>query len=438
MYVTPGITEIPMGVVLADITDKIMTAAGKSTLTLRLSEALGGKDAAISSNQFISSVIEEQLYPLGGTGPFAPGSTAHTALLTFTMMALRRIGVLEREPVRLEYNPTPFLTFDKVVDRTMSAYYEPFWPTIEDFKGSNAKWEVFKTVLPRCIRQMDYVRQQRPRVVALLRTKLADIGWKLAHGMATDQAEKSFFLAFADQSRLTSQTAEEIASGKPPAQIAIALNESEEVKLVWEKCVASCEAGPWTRFARFKSNRLRDGMVFYLGPQVANLEYKHGYLLDFGPFKSLRVQTVETTPWSLEGQMESARDRFVSMATTNPATLNVLGPITPFAFSWPVAIAVPGAPTYTPSFDVGMEGVNIHMATKGGNVQFCNNFEVTFFSSERQREVSTANGYGADTMLYEAALQVDELGQGSTTGKALDSWPLIDLDNSPKIGRAHV
>jgi hypothetical protein len=423
MYSAGGLRERQDGSFIPELCKELIDGGGgANSFDASLRETLSKPGFPIGSSTYLKHVIEEQILPIGASsGAYAIGTPAGHALQAFLFRLFTKLGILKRYPVALEYRPNPELTFDDVVDRVISSWI--VWPTLADIKGESARFESLKSILPTIIRQWSYFGQQRSLVADGLRRYLSHIGYKLVRGLPIDEAEKTFFLAFSDQS---SQRARLSSEKEALPQLPAVENADRRVDDLWNIVKASCESGPFLKFGKFVSNGLREALTFYYGPQSSAMGVSVGYRQSLSYFVSFKVETVETLSWSVSDQLESARDRYAGVYAPATAGYNV-GPVQP-----PVVVAVPGTSAY--AFHLDLPNVSIRMHAPDSKSASINQYDLEWFSNERNRVVSTREGYTSANLMYELALSATEAGDARTAGKELTHWTLIDLEKSSGLG----
>jgi len=435
-YASPGIREIPDGRLLPDLCIALIAAGGgPGVFEASIRNALSDKSCPISPNQFVTSIIEEQVAGIGriptgnvAPGPFGAGQPGAVLLQRFIFRLLHQLKILERYPCALEYRRVPELDWEQVIDACMSHYV--VWPTGVEVKLERMRFEAFKSYIPRIIRHIAHQHTQRVILSGQLRNWLGHIADQIAKGVKLGPAEQSFFLAFSDQSLDRSMTTEERARGAALGAIAASQNDSMITKEAWDVIYTKrVESGPASKYWRFLSNMTRENLTYYLGPQVAELSVAYGQTKPLSYFQEFQMEVVERIPWDLKVQLAAARDRYAAVGL---AARSGSGTPASAYFSVPVAIASPaGTARYSPSFDEA--DIEIRFAGGRTGVVNANEYDIEFYSRERGRMISTGEGFTENAYIIEKALYEETSGLGQTAALDLKGWPLIDIEASPTI-----
>lgn len=417
-YQKPGFYEVPAGLLVPEWCDRIRQSESWERDLPATLDGLG------RGGRRVSSIGIEDVVALQGVGVFAAGLPAHRALVHVLLRFLHAIGVIDRYPRVIGYSATPYLTLDECIDRMLTTYVR--WPSMDSLGGATAfNVEALKSIFSTVIRELGFQKVLRDGFRDRLRLKLGAIAFKIATGQAIDQAERSFFVAFGDPSEEMGWTREEastrqMGSGKRPP-IAVAENGDPLVMEAWQLFKASTEQGPFLRFMTLKSNTNLENLVYWYGPNQAALSYGLGYMFSYGKhFVEPRIREGVVLPWSPSDQLTAARERNVAFKFDDSKSI----------MRNPITAMVDGVLPPDPCFD--LPDVNIHVAIDGGDIA---GTEYSYYSSWRERTVSTIHAANPQTLLNDLALTRDSVGEGLSTGHSIQDWDLIDLAASEKFLR---
>jgi hypothetical protein len=199
-------------------------------------------------------------------------------------------------------------------------------------------------------------------------------------------------------------------------KVAVADSGDSLVADTWNLFTSTTEQGPYLRFMSVQSNTNMENLVYWYGPQQAALSFGVGYRFGYGRnYDEPRVQEAIVLPWSSQDQLVATRERSMafnvaeSSAVFHPPVISMVGSSLPFLPTWDL-----------PEVDIR---VNL-------NSNDCVPTEYSFWSSWRERMLSTRLNASPQTLLTDLALTRERLGDAQHTGLALQSWDLLDLNAS--------
>lgn len=410
-YMKPGFYEVPDGQSVIGACTQI-TAGGNWIKDL--SPTL---DKLGRGGRRVMSLSIEDIIALPGEGWFAKGTPPYHCLQRILLRFLHSMKVVERYPAVVGYKNYPQLNMDEVLDRMMTPQVKfPSFDSLGGAAGFNV--EALKAVMPTIIRELDFKARLRGIHLKRLRLKLGSIAFKLASGAPIDQAERSFYCGFWDMrahKKSRALTASEILGGNI-APIAVAETGDPLVGETWELFKLCTEAGPYLRFATMVSNRNFENLVYWYGPQIASLSYAIGYTKGFGKFDEPVVKEAVVLPWGKDDQLVATRERYAAFS---------LGEANVVSIQPPVLSTVGNQALYEPGWD--LPNVSIRVDLAGSSIRPT---EFSFYSSWRERTLSSRSGATPRTLLTDLALTTERLGENQSAQLSLHEWPLIDLNAS--------
>lgn len=424
-YTKPGYYEIPDGKLLVHFASLIVGIGPSWEQELAALIDKFGR-----GGRRVVSLSVEDVVSLKGEGVFDKAQPTYRAAQHLLLRFLKMLGVIDNYAAVIAYSRSPKLTIDEVLDRMISLFIPQV--SITDMGGPTAfNVEALKSVFPTWVREVEAQGNRREELLKRLRSKIGSIGFKIASGQPIDQAERSAFCAYVDTNIQSACTAQEWRSQSQP-KIKAAETGDPLVAQTWDMFKQVTEAGPYLRFFKLTSNRSLEQLVMWFGPQVAVLPFAVGYGMTYGPFLELRMKEQLPVAWSREDQMTAARERNFSatLIAAAAAVARTQGVAPGFARAIPVITAVDASLTPEPSWDLPNITMKVDLDSSSAVP-----YEYSFFSTWRNRVVSSRHFATPQHVLAELALQHEQLGEGLTTGRTIDSWPLLDLKESePFLG----
>lgn len=416
MYAKPGQYEVSTGHLLPSWCTLIKDSANFERDLASTIDTLG------RGGRRVNALSLEDVVAMEGKGIFSGGSRQWKALQHVLLRFLHSLGVVRHYPAVIGYRTNPYLRWSELVDAVMTNYVR--WPASDSLGGENLNIEGLRSAFATIIREMAFYGNLRPVISQRLRLKLGDVAFKIATGQAIDQAERSFYVNYSHDSAACIDHSEEFmisaasASGLVPA---IAQSGDPLVMETWAQLRAATEPGPFLRFVTLKSNVNLENLVFWYGPSQTSLTYGMGYSIRFGrDFHEPRIADAFVLPWTANDQLTAAREQVVSFRS-NDTTASLRAPILSV-----VDGAIPPEPTWD------LPDVNIRVSLESGKIRAT---EYSYYSSWRERVVTTDQGATPSTLLLDLALSKETLGEGQHTGHSFSDWGLIDMEASaPYLG----
>lgn len=417
-YTPPGYFEVPDGDLLPSLCSRIKGEGTNTNWESQLGKVI---DKLGRQGRRAKSIGLEDVVGAEGEGLFAPGTPGLRAFQHVMLRFLRSIGSeVENYPAVIGYKRTPKLSLDECLTRMIDVTF----PTLDSLGGEQAfTVEALKTTFPTIVREIAARDRLRQTYADRLRLKLGDIAFKLATGKAIDQAERSFFVSFSNTDLKTARTKQERETGvvKP-----VNIGEAGDplVHAAWDRFRAVTEAGPYLRFYTMVSNRSFESLTYWVGPLQQQLVFPIGYSMSYGPFDELRTSAAFTLPWTREDQLIASRERnFTHTLVGGSLDRNV-----------PIAGTVEEGFEPQPMWD--LPNVDIRVDLDSSKIMPT---EYSYYSTWRARRVSDRFHFSPADMLQDLALSTDTAGEGRSSGRTLDSWPLLDLQMSKEhLGEKNV
>lgn len=413
-YQKPGYFEVPSGQLLPTLCEQIKgSSLDFETDLAKVVEKLG------KAGRKVKSITLEDVVSVAGEGNFAPRSSGLRAFQHVMLRFLHSLGVVPEYPAVVGYARSPKLSIEQCAQRMV----EVGFPSFTDLGGDMTYTvEVLKTTFPTIVREIA-ARARLTRIyVDRLRLRLGDIGFKIATGKPIDQAERSFFCAFSNPDVDQACTADELKAGNIRRDAFIIAESGDPlVSAAWERFKQVTEAGPFLRFYRMVSNRNFESLMYWLGPLQQQLVFPIGYPMKYGPFLEFRGTAAFALPWTQDDQLTASRERCFTKLL--PSIGGGMARNVPF-----VATTMTGMDP-TPMWDLPQVDIRVDMDGTSSRPQ-----EYSFFSPWRNRKVSSRYGFDPQDLLIDLALTQDSLGEGASSGIALDSFSLVDFDMSVEAG----
>jgi hypothetical protein len=201
----------------------------------------------------------------------------------------------------------------------------------------------------------------------------------------------------------------------------------------------STEAGPGIRFYQLFSNQNMESLIWYLGPYARTLPLSIGYAAAMGPFMEYRFTALDALAWTPQDQMTGIRDLFadtgiVSAApaqptdeTGPPAAKRLSTEQTSWKLNAPTRVCGNPWNDCTPSF-IDFPNVSLRLTNEGD----CSRYSWEYYSTWRQRIMTSEAGATPDTLYVDLALSVDKSGEAQSEFLNLDSFNVADYDESVK------
>lgn len=423
-YRKPGFYEVPAGNLLPRWANRVMGKGedgfgrANDTWATDMGEVFSSLGRG---GRFVKDLTIEDVLGMKGSGSLAAGTPAYHALLQLLIRFLHKLGVLDAYPAVVGYAGQPILQMDEIIDNMMSSFIVwPDWPLLGNEMGF--KLEALKGVFATMVRQMGAMQRMRGVLVSRLRQKLGAIAYKVATSIPIDQSERSFWAIFGDVNDRRGWTRLEQRSGAAPV---VHMTDTGDplVNEAWELFKTSTEVGPFLRFCSMVSNTSFENLVYWMGPQMSNVVFSIGYVFEYGPFDRPEAKESITLPWGKDDQLRAARERHIALKAQGLS--EVLG------VHSPIQAASALLPTVEPVFDLP-------------NVEFLVDIEKTltqkveamYYSTWRERMVSTLHGATPGTMMLDLALTTQRIGESQLGELSVLSWPLLDSKESePYLGR---
>jgi len=424
MYQLPGFYQTPHGVTMMKKCANIIELGGATTWTKNVTEALRGDNNLGRDNIFITDLTEDTLYAMTGAGPFQniPGNSAFRDLLYIVQFVLNAVGAKVDVPAIVGYRSQPDITFEEAIDYTMSGFVN--MPKLEEIgpAGHVTNYH-FRSWLIDYIRQTYLLTLERPLLIDRLRGYLGHVAWKVARKHPLTAHEKTFIIRYGSPRARAGFTEAELKSG---GRRPVPVGETGHPLVLrdWERFCANNLAGPYSRFGKMVSNQLLEQLTYSWGPHIGPYTFPIGEIINFGPWKELRMAEAFSLDNSVSDFLVASREKAAGVIMNRGKRSG------PFGVQQPVRLARGVSVMYFVNWD--MEQVQLRVDPS------CTSTEVVEYywdSKVRQRQVSSKFLMQPENLLEEIALEHTEFGDALHGPTMITDWPFLDLDSSaPLLG----
>jgi hypothetical protein len=355
------------------------------------------------------------------------------------LAVLNNAGLVKEDVDVYEYRLNPILTMDELMTRMLDEHVKAALPNLAQLGGTNATISTFRNVMPRVLRDLEYIDSLRVQTLVHLRRGVSNIAFKMRTGQQVTQFEKTFFLLGCD----TSADRSGFSDAGTPTPIIIAESADPLMLKALARAEAVTSAGPYLRYQRLISNRDREYLVAYYGPQISTLPLSIGRLLNRGPFFELVFERLDDRPWTPESQMAGIRDRIALPTVANGKSVDspkdVKGDTT--GCPSPVGLATihrtnaDGTGKVTP-FILDLPEIKITPLDEAD----CRFYRWEYPHTYWNRIITGGFGHDAqpDDVLFDYAMKVTEIGDNVVEAANLDHVKLLDAADILETRRVKV
>lgn len=425
MYRTIGYRTKSPAAILIPAATALLDQFGSKTETV-----IGEAFRVFSDRRFVKSASMHDYLQLSKDPQFEdPNGAPLRNLLHITFGVLASAGFGDYRPSVLSYETNALMTIDEVIDEVLGAHIQ--LPTGDHMDGEKTGFESFRTHIPQVIRELAILEKLRPWYLAHFRRYVGDLVYRLDMGEAQASALDQFDLTILTQYSFDNEYSRSKLDGDAGFKIVPARDSDPETAEVIGRIKSVVELGPWIRFHRLLSNADRNELAYVLGPIVNQLPLVSGYRLDRGPFKEQFLNTIESITWgdSEAFKAELERLQYLDDADTR---LNLTGIRVPVKRE--LRKGVRAAKSLTPVLLDYKPSINVQVYRTGDEIQIAHEWR----SAVHRRLVSTRYGASTDTMLTDMAFKMTSLGEVSHAHLNIDSFSMVDVDESVEARRVDV
>lgn len=417
-YTKLGYRKVPPSMFLPAYAGELASGTRGAVLEATLAECL--KQISSNGSRRLSNLVFEDLLQINTTA-FPAGSDQQRKLLHVLLAILNKMGYIQLEVPMYEQRADAVLAIDDAVGQMLSARLT--FMQASDVGGEYATVDNLRAVLPNSIRMLSFADTERGRLTERLRRYVQHVGFKLLHGQAITQHEKTLFVAYCSTrvgSAGHSPTLDKDADGPvlPPFETADPL-----VMEAFSLYETFCEGGPCWNYIMMGSDKNMERLTAFVGELPSEVTVHAGTLVPFGPFTAPNFEQIEGMKWSVADQMAGVTDGgdYIMRELSKTGTLAIRPPR--FEITNPegrLTSFLPDAAELTLRLESSRD---------------CSQYSISWMSNWRNRVMNThLSGLTIDDFFLDQALSFQNIGGTAFDETTLTNTGIADLTHASLAG----